>query len=88
MGCLLAIFVAAALFGVIYAFSISPILGIVISVGIIWGAVYFERKEQEKKQEIVNTRQSNLDNSERGLEGFTCSQKFVSQDMDTSIMID
>lgn len=50
--------------------------------------LYQTKKDADKKEKEINTRQSNLYRTQRSLEGFNVSQKYVSNDMDTSIMLD
>jgi len=85
MGCL---FIGIAMLVVLWAFSVSTSFGVILLISFIGLGVYFNYRDAEKKRQEANTRQSSLRNTERELEGFSISQKYVSNDMDTSILLD
>lgn len=85
MGCL---FIGIALLVVLWAFSVSTTFGIILVIAVFGLGMYLNKRDAEKKEEELYIRQNNLHNTERGLEGFSISQKYVSSDMDTSILLD
>lgn len=85
MGCLI---IGIGIFFLVFAFSISPLFGVVVIIGLIGIGVYLNKRDAEKKEEEINTRKNNLRNIERGLEDFSISQKYVSNDMNTAVMLD
>ncbi|WP_268623655.1 SHOCT domain-containing protein [Paenibacillus alvei] len=72
---------------IFYAFKISATFGFILMILVILGS-YFNIKDAHDREENISERQNSFNYTEKWLEGFTTSQKYVSNDLTTSIMLD
>ncbi|WP_377887475.1 SHOCT domain-containing protein [Alkalihalobacillus sp. R86527] len=88
MGCLFVLAMVLAFMVIVWAFSVSPILGLLLLGGVGVAIHLSNKREREKKEEEVNHRQHNLWEVQSKLKDYSFSQKHISSNMDSSIMID
>jgi hypothetical protein len=85
MGC---IFVIIFIFLIFWGFSVSPVLGIIILVGIFVAAIYLSGEDSKKKSKIQNDKINKLNELKIQIKDFTITQKFQSKDFNSSILLD
>ncbi|SOC43413.1 SHOCT domain-containing protein [Ureibacillus acetophenoni] len=88
MGCLAFILALFMLFIIMWLFTVSPILGIIVTVGLIWGGIYLGKIETQNKTNEINNKKNTLDTMQNLQKDFTVSQKYQSYDLESTILLD
>ncbi|MEY2196911.1 SHOCT domain-containing protein [Neobacillus sp. BF23-41] len=88
MGCLVALLSMFLFFFIIWGFSVSPFLGIVLLVVIFGGGLYLGNLDGKKQAKIQNDKINKLFEMQSQLKDFTVSQKYQSYDIQSSILLD
>ncbi|MFE1242953.1 SHOCT domain-containing protein [Fictibacillus sp. NPDC058756] len=85
MGCVL---VGFALFLLIFIFSISPLLGIIVLGAIIGVSYYFKNKEEDRKATESIEKSQKIYEATRSLNDFKVTQRFTSYDSEMTLLLD
>lgn len=88
LGCLVFIGAMFMLFFVLWGFTVSPFLGIIMVVGVFWGAIAIDKSLNKNKTNEKNEKINKLHNMQKLLKDFTVSQKYQSYDLKSSILLD
>lgn len=88
MGCLALTLMGVFLFVIIWGFSVSPVLGIIFLIVIFGGGFYLFKQGDKQEAIILNNKLDKLSEQQKQLKEFTISQKYLSSDIHSTILLD
>lgn len=88
LGCLLFLASLLFLFIIMWGFTVSPFLGIIMIVGLIASGIYLSKLETKNKTNTINNKINKLDSMQNLVKDFTVSQKFQSYNLESTILLD
>jgi Short C-terminal domain len=88
VGCLIGILGLFFLFVILWGFSVSPILGILLAAGVFGGMIYLANLDNKKQSRETNEKVNKLHDMQMAIKDFTVSQKFTSPDIKSALLLD
>jgi hypothetical protein len=88
MGCLIPILGFVFIFTIIWGFTVSPFLGIILLVGIFGGMIFLIKIVDKNELEVQNDKIKKLNDLQSQINDLNISQKFQSHDFQSSILLD